>query len=300
MENKRSQQGKVAVVTGSSSGIGFETSLLLARKGFYTYATMRNLNKSQKINDVVEKENLPLKILQLDVTDDKSVKDAIRQITDESSRIDVLVNNAGYGVMGAVEDLSIDEFKSQFETNFFGVIRVTKEVIPIMRNQGSGNIINVSSVGGRIGIPLNTAYISSKFAIEGFSESMRYELEQFGIDVILIEPGVVKTNFFENADVVVNNNDNNTSTTNNITSPYSQLTQKLFEGFEPMLNSSSSSVSSDVAEVIYQAIESNNRDVRYPVGKDAVSIIKTRQNLSDKELENWIKESIFQQKGFIH
>ncbi len=300
MENKRSQQGKVAVVTGSSSGIGFETSLLLARKGFYTYATMRNLNKSQKINDVVEKENLPLKILQLDVTDDKSVKDAIRQITDESSRIDVLVNNAGYGVMGAVEDLSIDEFKSQFETNFFGVIRVTKEVIPIMRNQGSGNIINVSSVGGRIGIPLNTAYISSKFAIEGFSESMRYELEQFGIDVILIEPGVVKTNFFENADVVVNNNDNNTSTTNNKTSVYSQLTQKLFEGFEPMLNSSSSSVSSDVAEVIYQAIESNNRDVRYLVGKDAVSIIKTRQNLSDKELENWIKESIFQQKGFIH
>ena len=300
MENKRSQQGKVAVVTGSSSGIGFETSLLLARKGFYTYATMRNLNKSQKINDVVEKENLPLKILQLDVTDDKSVKDAIRQITDESSRIDVLVNNAGYGVMGAVEDLSIDEFKSQFETNFFGVIRVTKEVIPIMRNQGNGNIINVSSIGGKIGLPLNSAYISSKFAIEGLSESIRYELEQFGIDVILIEPGVVKTNFFENADVVVNNNDNNTSTTNNITSPYSQLTQKLFEGFEPMLNSSSSSVSSDVAEVIYQAIESNNRDVRYPVGKDAVSIIKTRQNLSDKELENWIKESIFQQKGFIH
>ena len=124
---------------------------------------------------------------------------------------------------------------------------------------------------------------------------MRYELEQFGIDVILIEPGVVKTNFFEN--VVINNN--NTSTTNNKTS-YSQLTQKLFECFVPMLNSSSSSVSSDVAEVIYQAIESNNRDVRYPVGKDAVSIIKTRQKLSDKEFEKWIKESIFQQKGFIH
>ena len=130
------------------------------------------------------------------------LKIAINQIKDESSRIDVLVNNAGYDVMGAVEDLSLDEFKSQFETNFFGVIRVTKEVIPIMRNQGGGNIINVSSVGGRIGIPLNTAYISSKFALEGLSESMRYELEQFGIDVILIEPGVVKTNFFENADVV--------------------------------------------------------------------------------------------------
>jgi NAD(P)-dependent dehydrogenase (short-subunit alcohol dehydrogenase family) len=294
MNNKRSQQGKVAVVTGSSSGIGFETSLLLARKRFYTYATMRNLNKSQKINDIAKNENLPLKVLQLDVTDDRSVKDAINQIKDESSRIDVLVNNAGYDVMGAVEDLSIDEFKSQFETNFFGVIRVTKEVIPIMRNQGGGNIVNISSVGGRIGIPLNTAYISSKFALEGLSESMRYELEQFGIAVILIEPGVVKTNFFENADVV-----NINTTNNNKTSLYSQLTQKLFEGFEPMLkNDSSSSLPSDVAEVIYQAIESSNPKVRYLVGKDADSIIKTRQNLSDKEFENWIKESIFQQKGF--
>lgn len=294
MNNKRYQHEKVAVVTGSSTGIGFETSLLLSRNGFYTYATMRNLNKSQRINDVAKSENLPLKVLQLDVTDDRSVKDAIKQIKDESSRIDILVNNAGYGVMGAVEDLSLEEFKSQFETNFFGVIRVTKEVIPIMRNQGSGNIINVSSVGGKIGIPLNSAYISSKFALEGLSESMRYELEQFGIDVILIEPGVVKTNFFENADVIINNN------TGNKTSVYSQLTQKLFEGFEPMLKSNSSSLSSDVAEVIYQAIESNNREVRYPVGKDALSIIKTRQNLSDKEFENWIKESIFQQKGFIH
>lgn len=203
VNNKRGSQEKVAVVTGSSSGIGFETSLLLARRGFYTFATMRNLNKSQKIKDIAKNENISLKVLQLDVTDDKSVKDAFRQINDESSRIDVLVNNAGYGAIGAVEEMSLDEFKSQFETNFFGVIRVTKEVIPIMRNQGNGNIINVSSVGGKIGIPLNSAYISSKFALEGLSESMRYELAQFGIDVILIEPGVVKTNFFENADVVI-------------------------------------------------------------------------------------------------
>ena len=290
--NNPGQQEKVAVVTGSSSGIGFETSLLLSRNGVYTYATMRNLNKSQQINDVAEKENLPLKVLQLDVTDDKSVKDAIRQVKDESSRIDVLINNAGYDVMGAVEDISIEEFKSQFETNLFGVIRVTKEVLPIMRNQRGGNIINISSVGGKIGIPLNSAYISSKFALEGLSESMRYELEQFGIDVILIEPGVVKSNFFENADVANNN-------TNNTISAYSQLTQNLYEGFEPMLKSNSSSLPSDVAKIIYKAIESNNREVRYLVGKDAISIINARQKLSDKEFENWIKESLFQQKGFI-
>ncbi|HET8794547.1 MAG TPA: SDR family oxidoreductase [Nitrososphaeraceae archaeon] len=294
MNNKKSKE-KVAVVTGSSSGIGFETSLLLARKGFYTYATVRNLNKSVKIEEIAEKEDLHLKVLKLDVTDDESVKDAIRQIIDESPRIDVLVNNAGYGVMGAVEDLSMNDFKSQFETNFFGAIRVTKEVIPIMRKQGNGNIINVSSVGGIIGLPLNSAYISSKFALEGWSESMRYELEQFGVDVLLIEPGVVKTNFFEN--VVINNN---MSSPDNKTSAYSQLTQKLFEGFVPMLNSSISSVPIDVAEVIYQAIESKNKEVRYPVGKDAVSIIKMRQKLSDKDFGKWIKESIFQQKGFLH
>ena len=147
-------------------------------------------------------------------------------------------------------------------------------------------------MGEKIGIPLNSAYISSKFALEGLSESMRYELEQFGIDVILIEPGVVKSNFFENADVANNN-------TNNTISAYSQLTQNLYEGFEPMLKSNSSSLPSDVAKIIYKAIESNNREVRYLVGKDAISIINARQKLSDKEFDNWIKESLFQQKGFI-
>ena len=147
-------------------------------------------------------------------------------------------------------------------------------------------------MGEKIGIPLNSAYISSKFALEGLSESMRYELEQFGIDVILIEPGVVKSNFFENADVANNN-------TNNTISAYSQLTQNLYEGFEPMLKSNSSSLPSDVVKIIYKAIESNNREVRYLVGKDAISIINARQKLSDKEFDNWIKESLFQQKGFI-
>jgi short-subunit dehydrogenase len=287
---------KIAVVTGSSSGIGFETSLLLARNGFFTYLTMRNLDKAKIINNIKQKEKLSLEILQLDVTDDESVKEAINKITNEQERIDVLVNNAGYALVGPFEEISIKEFKEQFETNVFGVIRVTQTVLPIMRRQKGGIIVNISSIAGKIGFPLTSAYVSSKFALEGLSESMAYELEQFGIDVILIEPGVVKTNFFEN--VVIDNN--NTNSTNNKTSPYSQLTQKLFEGFVPLLNSSSSSGSSDVAEVIYQAIESNNREVRYPVGKDAVSIIKTRQNLSDKEFGKWIKESIFQQKGFIH
>jgi NAD(P)-dependent dehydrogenase (short-subunit alcohol dehydrogenase family) len=149
---------KVAVVTGSSSGIGFETSLLLARNGFYTYATMRNPNKLKKerIVNVANRERLPLQVIPLDVVDNKSVKEAIGRITTEQGRIDVLVNNAGYLLLGPLEELSIEEFKEQFETNFFGVIRVTQAVLPIMRRHKEGVIINISS-----------AYVSSKFALEG-------------------------------------------------------------------------------------------------------------------------------------
>jgi NAD(P)-dependent dehydrogenase (short-subunit alcohol dehydrogenase family) len=139
---------KVAVVTGSSSGIGYATSLLLARKGFYTYASARNINRSASLQSIVDAERLPLKLIQLDVTDDRSVKDAVQKIVLEKGRIDVLVNNAGYGLFGAFEDLLMDEIKAQFETNFFGVIRVTQHVLPIMRFKynGGGVIVNVSSV----------------------------------------------------------------------------------------------------------------------------------------------------------
>src|SRR5829696_9452084 len=126
---------------------------------------------------------VPLEILRLDVTDEKSVKEAIERIINEQGRIDVLVNNAGYALLGPLEELSIREIKEQFETNVFGVIRVTKEVLPIMRRQMHGTIVNISSVAGRIGFPLTSAYVSSKFALEGLSESMAYEVEQFGIKV---------------------------------------------------------------------------------------------------------------------
>ena len=129
------QREKIAIVTGSSTGNGFETSLMLARNGFYTYATMRNLDKSKTITDIATKDSLPLQVLQLDVTEDKSVKDAIDTILGKRGRIDVVVNNAGYDAFGAVEDLSVEEVKAQFETNFFGAIRVMKAVLPTMRKQ---------------------------------------------------------------------------------------------------------------------------------------------------------------------
>jgi NAD(P)-dependent dehydrogenase (short-subunit alcohol dehydrogenase family) len=170
--NDKDIKEKVAVVTGSSSGIGLETALTLARKGFLTYATMRNLAKSDNIKSVADKDHLPIRIVQLDVTDDTSVNNAVQSIIKETGRIDILVNNAGYALSGGFEDLSLEEIKNQYDTNFYGIIRTTQAILPIMRKQRSGRIINISSGLGLFGFPGMSAYSSTKFAMEGLSESM--------------------------------------------------------------------------------------------------------------------------------
>jgi NAD(P)-dependent dehydrogenase (short-subunit alcohol dehydrogenase family) len=161
---------RVAVVTGTSSGIGFETALTLARNGFYTYATMRNLNKSTSIKEIANKEALPLKVIELDVDDDKlSAKNVIQEIISEKQRIDILVNNAGYGLIGPIEDTSIEEeLKPQFETNLYGVIRVTQQVLPVMRRQKSGRIVNVSSIGGIVGYPLVQSIVAPSLHLKDY------------------------------------------------------------------------------------------------------------------------------------
>src|ERR687890_87898 len=276
----------VAVVTGSSSGIGFETALTLARNGFYTYATMRNLEKSKNITEIANTEKLPLQVVQLDVNDDRSVKDAIDKIVAENKRIDLLVNNAGYGLFGSLEDISIEEIKAQFETNFFGVIRVTQQVLPVMRKQhsGGGTIVNVSSVGGRIGVPILSAYQSTKFALEGLSESMSYELEPFGIRVVIIEPGFIRTNIINSSTSAKKDLDSKSS--------YFSLTQKVKNHFKSMIeNASSSSPQEEGAKVILQAITSENPQLRYTVGNDAATIIQARMNMPDKEFKKMIMQN---------
>lgn len=191
----------VAVVTGSSTGIGFETSLMLARNGYFTYATVRDLQKSKEIERIVQQENLPIRIDEMDVDNDNSVKTTIDKIISERDRIHIPVNNAGYGLFGALEDLPMEEIKRQYETNVFGVIRVSQNVLPIMRSQRDGIIINISSLSGLTGIPSQSVYVSTKFALEGLSESLSFEVETYGIKIILIEPGVINTGFVE--DLVV-------------------------------------------------------------------------------------------------
>src|SRR5690242_1975296 len=283
----RNKKVAVAVVTGSSSGIGFETSLLLAKNGFFTYATMRNLDKSNKIIDFKLKEKLPLEVLELDVTDDKSVKEAIEMIANEQGKVNVLVNNAGYALVGPLEELSIQEFKEQFETNVFGAIRVTQAVLPIMRKQRHGTIVNISSIAGRIGFPLTSAYVSSKFALEGLSESMAYEIDQFGITVILIEPGVIKTNFDHNLKL-----GKKVSTTNDRNSPYADITEKRIAGFKPRFENGLPAI--EVAKVILKAIRSRNvpSESRYLVGNDAFKLMEIRNNKSDKEFRRLVMEGV--------
>ena len=272
---------KVAVVTGSSSGIGYETSLLLARNQITTYATMRTMSKSDGLRDIASKERIPLNVAQLDVNDDSSVNNAIDNIIEENGRIDILVNNAGYDLFGSLED----------KTNVFGVIRTTKAVIPTMRKQGDGTIVNISSVGGIIGLlPFTTAYHASKFAIEGFTESLRQELADFNINIILIEPGSISSNFAINIKTAKGFDSNK--------SPYSKMAQQVLQGFES-ISGSYSSHPSKVAHTILNVLNSPNPELRNPVGKDAESIFKARAQLSDKELEQWARESYMEKKGFL-
>jgi NAD(P)-dependent dehydrogenase (short-subunit alcohol dehydrogenase family) len=278
----------VTLVTGSSSGIGFETALLLARNGFHTYASMRNLEKAKDLTQITSKENLPLQVIQLDVDDDKSVKDAIYKIENEQGKIDVVVNNAGYLLIGPLEELSIEEFKEQFETNFFGAIRVIKEVLPIMRRQRAGTIVNISSLAGRIGLPLNSPYVSSKFALEGLSESMAYEIEQFGIKVVLVEPGYIKTNvansFKTGKNVVVTAADNKNN------SPYAEFTQNRIAALGPNVEAGLDPI--EVAKVILKAATSENPDLRYLVGEGAIKLMDMRKNTSDENFRKLIMETV--------
>jgi len=268
---------KVAVVTGTSSGIGFETALALAREGYYTYATMRDTTKSDKIKELGQKENLNIDVLELDVDDENSVKTAIQKILEQKQRIDVLVNNAGWGLWGCVEDVSVDEFKAQFDTNFFSIIRLIQEVGPTMRKQGSGTIVNISSVVGRIGFPASPAYISSKFALEGLSESLRFELAPFGVNVVIIEPGVIKTNFMKNLRMAKKTESDTV---------YRDITVKVVSGVKMMAEMGTHP--KEVADTIVKAVKDEKPLPRYIVGNDASMFLEAKKSKTDIEFENYL------------
>ena len=272
----------VALVTGCSSGIGLETAVALAREGHFTFATMRNLKKVEALEKIVKDENLPISILELDVDNKESMDNAIEKIIEQKGRIDTLVNNAGWGMWGTVEDVSIDEFKEQFETNFFSIVRMIQKIAPIMRKQKSGSIVNVSSVAGRIGFPVSPAYISSKFALEGLSECLRFELSPFGINVITIEPGVIKTNFFDSMKMAKRSDSN---------SVYNDITSKVISGVKMMAEMGTDP--KEVANAILKSINDKNPLPRYIVGNDAMMFLEAKKMKTDIEFENYIKKQLY-------
>jgi len=308
---EKGKEQKIAVVTGSSTGIGFETSLLLARTGFYTYATMRNTKKSETIEKIASKENLPLKVLPLDVDSDDSVRKTIDKILDEKNKIDILVNNAGYGLFGALEDISIQEAKKQFETNFFGAIRTIKQVLPSMREQMNGMIINVSSISGKVGFPAECIYVSTKFALEGLSESISYELGPYGIKVILIEPGVINSNFVPNIKFPDRSNEKLKETlpaeeyseikirsSKNIDkknlSHYSKTIDAFLSHYYPAMKSAPlpKEVALLILESIKNATNSSESLYRYLIGEDAKTFGQAKDNLPDSQFYQFVSKRL--------
>jgi NAD(P)-dependent dehydrogenase (short-subunit alcohol dehydrogenase family) len=312
---------KVAVVTGSSTGIGFETCLLFARNGILTYATMRDLMKADLIKTIAEKEKLPLKVIQMDVDKDDSVVMAFKEICEDHERgmgIDILVNNAGFGLFGALEDQSIEHIKKQFETNLFGAIRTIQQVLPIMRNQRSGIIVNISSISGQIGFPASSVYVSTKFALEGLSESFAYEVEPYGISVVLIEPGVINTNFVEN--IMIPDNTQSISShllspsspsapptvtysgspeSNKVMTEYANVVERFLSHYYPAMRNAP--FPKEVAKVILESINDsvvstrqggNNNFHRYPVGEDAKLYADVKRKMSDSELHSFVAKRI--------
>ncbi len=272
---------KVALVTGSSSGIGYETALALARDGYQTFASMRNTSKAKELETIAENENLPISVIELDVDKEDSIIAAIKKVMSDGNRIDILVNNAGYGQFGCTEDVSIDDFRKQFETNFFSIVRIIQEVTPIMRRQASGIIVNISSVAGRMGLPGSPAYISSKFALEGLGECLRYELGMFGIKTTLIEPGVIKTNFFDSMKIPDSKKD----------PKYKQITDNMLAGLKMMVEMGTAPV--QVADVVIKAIHDDEILPRYIVGTDAAMFMEAKRSKSDLEFEKYMSKELF-------
>ncbi|MGQ7724336.1 MULTISPECIES: oxidoreductase [unclassified Bacillus (in: firmicutes)] len=262
---------KIAIITGASSGFGLLTTLELAKKDYLVIATMRNLEKQGTLLSQVTQLNLQhnIKVQQLDVTDQNSIHN-FQLFLKEINRIDLLINNAGYANGGFVEEIQVDEYRKQFETNLFGAISITQLVLPYMRKQRSGKIINISSISGQVGFPGLSPYVSSKYALEGWSESLRLELKPFGIDVALIEPGSYNTNIWEVGKQLATNQSDTTS-------PYKEYMDKI----QKHINSGSDTFGNpiDVAKKVVDIAEAKRTTLRYPIGKGVKFMILARKIL---------------------
>lgn len=247
---------KTVLITGCSSGIGYATALCFARSGFYVIATMRNLQKSNALKTKANEENLNIDIRQLDVTDENSIQSLIENLSKECKNIDILINNAGSGFLGTLEQTSLSQAQEIMDINFFGTWRLTQAVLPSMRKNKSGHIISITSVGGIIGQPFNDAYCAAKFAVEGMMESLAPVLKRFGIHVSLVEPGPVNSEFVSST--LNKNSDLDADLKNDyraMLDSYSQATKNVF--------SQCAQSPDEIAKFIVEIATNNTNSFRY-------------------------------------
>ena len=274
---------KVVLITGGSDGLGKAAAILLAGKGYRVIAGGRSPKKLADMEALASQKKLPLSTVELDVCSDESVTEAVQGLIGQYGAIDVLINNAGVGYMAAVEEIAMADFKQQFETNLFGVLRVTQAVLPNMRERRSGRILMVSSVAGLVSPPTYGAYSSSKHALEGLSNALRLELHPFGIRVVLIEPGYIVTNFQQTAKDLAQPYAERAAT-----SPY----QRIYEGAWKGANkgrSGSKTTPQDCARVMLEAIETPNPRVRYGVTPLATLVRWGKRLASDRVLDQFLR-----------
>lgn len=269
---------QVVIVTGASSGIGKSTALTYIKNGFTVYAGARRVEKMKDISKAGGT------VIKLDVTSQKSIDEFVAEVLKEEDRIDILVNNAGYGLYGSVEDTPIDAVRYQYEVNVIGLAAMTKAVIPTMRKHRNGRIINISSVGGKITTPTGSYYHGTKFAVEGFSDCLRMELSPFNIDVVVIRPGLIATEFTE----VLNEKSPNMS------EPYSPFTNAFNKQTKEMYDAGKGSHPQVIADLIVKASTTARPKTRYSGGYLAKPILFLRTILPDR----WFDKLILSQVKF--
>jgi NAD(P)-dependent dehydrogenase (short-subunit alcohol dehydrogenase family) len=274
---------KTVLITGGTDGLGKAAAVLLAHRGYYVFAAGRSAEKREQLDRWARQKKLPLETLDMDVCDDQSVKDGVAGVIEKTGGLDVLINNAGIIYVATVEDTRMEDWRRQFETNFFGVVRVTQAVLPHMRTRRCGRILMMSSVSGLITPPTHGPYSSSKHALEGLSNALRLEMYAFGVEVILIEPGYIVTNLQNIAAELME------PYAEKITAgPYNRVYSGAF-GSASSATKKSKTTAQDCARVILRAIESPKPKARYGVTPMARSVKWAKRLLSDRAIDSILR-----------
>ena len=287
MSNQASnEQPKIALVTGGTDGLGRATAVLLAVHGYHVFAGGRSAERLAALNHAARDRKLPLEALELDVCDDGSVERVVSDIERRAGPVDILVNNAGIAIAAVVEELSLADYRRVYDTNVFGPIRLMQRVLPEMRRRRRGRIVNMSSISGKIAIPLMSAYASSKHALEAISDSLRLELYPFGIDVVLIEPGYIPTSMNRTAAELSSSYAKNAER-----SPYRGVYERFLRSWEKTRKASRYKPE-DCARVILRAIEEDPPRARYVVTREAKFGILARKFLSDRAFDRTLHKRL--------